>query len=84
MALLQRLLGMRRLPWAFLAPNLGVFTFLPIIIDVYYAVTGVAQLLPRDRHLSTQRIRAISSIARIISIRRAAGATSSGSACGIR
>ena len=52
MAMLQRLLGMRRLPWAFLAPNLvvfGIFTFLPIIINVYYAVTGGAQLLPRDR-----------------------------------
>jgi alpha-1,4-digalacturonate transport system permease protein len=52
MALLQRVLGTGRLPWAFLAPNLvvfAIFTFLPIVIDVYYAVTGGAQLLPRDR-----------------------------------
>jgi alpha-1,4-digalacturonate transport system permease protein len=52
MALLQRLLGVRRVPWAFLAPNLvvfAVFTFLPILINIYYAVTGGAQLLPRER-----------------------------------
>jgi alpha-1,4-digalacturonate transport system permease protein len=52
MALLQRLIGSRRLPWAFLAPNLvvsAIFTFLPIVINVYYAVTGGAQLIPRER-----------------------------------
>jgi hypothetical protein len=51
MALLQRLLRMRRLPWAFLAPNLvvfAIFTFLPIIINVYYALA--AQLVPGRAH----------------------------------
>jgi alpha-1,4-digalacturonate transport system permease protein len=52
MRLAQRLLGVRRLAWVFLAPNLaifGVFTFLPIAINVYYAFTGGVQLYPRDR-----------------------------------
>lgn len=49
---LQRLLGVPRIGWVFVAPNLavlGLFTFLPIVINFYYAVTGGAQLLPRDR-----------------------------------
>ena len=39
-------------PWFFLAPNLvifGVFTFLPIVINLYYAFTGGVELYPRDR-----------------------------------
>ncbi len=39
-------------PWWFLAPNLvifGVFTFLPIAINLYYAFTGGVELYPRDR-----------------------------------
>jgi alpha-1,4-digalacturonate transport system permease protein len=42
----------RRTPWFFLTPNLiifGVFTFLPIAINFYYAFTGGVQLYPRDR-----------------------------------
>jgi alpha-1,4-digalacturonate transport system permease protein len=42
----------RSTPWLFLAPNLvifGVFTFLPIAINFYYAFTGGVQLYPRDR-----------------------------------
>jgi alpha-1,4-digalacturonate transport system permease protein len=42
----------RGTPWFFLAPNLvifGVFTFLPIAINFYYAFTGGVQLYPRDR-----------------------------------
>src|SRR5215472_14086185 len=49
---LQRLLGVPRIGWAFVAPNLivlGLFTFLPIVIDFYYALTGGAQLYPTDR-----------------------------------
>src|SRR5215467_15421043 len=49
---LQRLLGVPRIGWVFVAPNLailGLFTFLPIVINFYYAVTGGAELLPRDR-----------------------------------
>jgi alpha-1,4-digalacturonate transport system permease protein len=42
----------RSTPWFFLAPNLvifGVFTFLPIAINFYYAFTGGVQLYLRDR-----------------------------------
>jgi alpha-1,4-digalacturonate transport system permease protein len=41
-----------RTPWLFLTPNLvvfGVFTFVPIAINLYYAFTGGVQLYPRDR-----------------------------------
>ena len=49
---LQRLLGVPRIGWVFVAPNLavlGLFTFLPIAIDFYYAFTGGAQLYPGER-----------------------------------
>ncbi|HTS23620.1 MAG TPA: sugar ABC transporter permease [Casimicrobiaceae bacterium] len=49
---LQRLLGVPRIGWAFVAPNLlvlGLFTFLPIVIDFYYAASGGAQLYPAER-----------------------------------
>jgi alpha-1,4-digalacturonate transport system permease protein len=42
----------RGTPWLFLTPNLvifGVFTFLPIAINFYYAFTGGVELYPRDR-----------------------------------
>jgi alpha-1,4-digalacturonate transport system permease protein len=42
----------RSTPWFFLTPNMvifGVFTFLPIAINFYYAFTGGVQLYPRDR-----------------------------------
>lgn len=48
----QRLLGLQRLGWLFVAPNLlvfGVFCFLPILINVIYAATGGVQLLPWNR-----------------------------------
>jgi alpha-1,4-digalacturonate transport system permease protein len=48
----QRLLGVRNLAWLFVAPNLivfGVFCFLPILINVIYAVTGGVNLLPTQR-----------------------------------
>lgn len=41
-----------RVPWLFLGPNLlifGVFTFLPIAINLYYAFTGGVQLYPSER-----------------------------------
>jgi alpha-1,4-digalacturonate transport system permease protein len=41
-----------RLGWLFVGPNLaifGLFTFLPIAIDFWYALTGSTQLLPADR-----------------------------------
>ena len=49
MRALQRLLGVPRIGWVFVAPNLlilGLFTFLPIVINFYYAFTGGAQLYP--------------------------------------
>src|SRR5689334_7829264 len=52
MRTLQRALGVPRIGWVFVAPNLvvlGLFTFLPIVIDFYYAFTGGAQLELRER-----------------------------------
>ena len=43
MSALQRILGMKRIAWVFLAPNLilfGVFAFLPVILNMFYSVTG--------------------------------------------
>ena len=48
----QRLIGAGRMPWLFLTPNLlifGTFTFLPIIINFYYAFTGGVKLFPSER-----------------------------------
>ena len=47
----QRRLG-RGLAWLFVGPNMvvfGLFTFLPILIDGWYAVTGSTNLLPAER-----------------------------------
>jgi alpha-1,4-digalacturonate transport system permease protein len=52
MRLAQRGLGLRRMAWLFLAPNLlifGLFTFLPIILNFFYATTGGANILLQDR-----------------------------------
>lgn len=49
---LQRVLGVRRMPYAFLLPNLlvfGVFVLFPMTLDVYYAMTGGTELYPQDR-----------------------------------
>ena len=48
----QRVLGGQRIAWLFLTPNLiifSLFTFLPILINFYYAVTGGVQLWPSER-----------------------------------
>ena len=48
----QRLLGISRLGWLFVMPNLvvfGFFTFLPILINLVYAATGGVQLFPFQR-----------------------------------
>ena len=48
----QRWLGLRRLAWLFVAPNLlvfGLFCFLPIGINVWYALTGGVNLMPQQR-----------------------------------
>ncbi|MBC6407270.1 MAG: sugar ABC transporter permease [Rhodobacteraceae bacterium] len=52
MAYLQRRLGINRLAWVFLLPNLvlfGLFAFLPIILNFFYALTGGDNVLLGDR-----------------------------------
>ena len=49
---LQARLRAGRMGWLFVGPNLlvfGLFTFLPIALDVYYALTGSTALLPGQR-----------------------------------
>ena len=44
--------------WLFLAPNLmifGLFTFLPIILNFFYATTGGANILLRTGRSSAPR-----------------------------
>ena len=48
----QRVLGHSRIGWMFVGPNLlviAVFTFLPIVINVAYALTGGVNLMPAQR-----------------------------------
>jgi alpha-1,4-digalacturonate transport system permease protein len=52
MRALQRALGVPRIGWMFVAPNLfilGLFTFLPIVINFYFAFTGGVELYPSQR-----------------------------------
>ncbi len=47
MRAVQRLLGVPRIGWMFVAPNLailGLFTFLPIVVNFYFAFTGFENL----------------------------------------
>ena len=49
---LQRLFGIRRMPYLFLLPNLaffGVFVIVPLFIDFAYSVTGGTNLYIQDR-----------------------------------
>jgi len=49
---LQRMLGIPRIGWIFVGPNLlilGLFTFLPIVIDFWFAFTGGVELYPAAR-----------------------------------
>ena len=49
---LQRHLGIRRLAWVFLLPNLvlfGLFAFLPVLLNFAYALTGGANVLLENR-----------------------------------
>ncbi len=51
----QKQLGMQRLGWLFVGPNLlvfGLFTFLPILINFIYATTAGVNLLPTARPFS--------------------------------
>lgn len=52
MLALQRRIGINRLAWAFLLPNLilfGLFAFLPVVLNVFYAMTGGDNVLLADR-----------------------------------
>jgi len=52
MAWLQKVLGMSRLPWIFLLPNLliiALFSLLPVLMNVVYSVTGSDNLYPSER-----------------------------------
>lgn len=52
MLALQRSLGAHRMAWIFLLPNLlifGLFTYLPILLNVWYASTGGDRILLQDR-----------------------------------
>lgn len=52
MRALQRVLGVPRIGWMFVAPNLAIlalFTFLPIVINLYFAFTGGVELYPSQR-----------------------------------
>jgi len=49
---LQRVVGIPRIGWIFVGPNLlilGLFTFLPIVIDFWFAFTGGVELYPAQR-----------------------------------
>ncbi|WP_246473140.1 carbohydrate ABC transporter permease [Pelagibacterium limicola] len=48
----QRLIGIKRMPWFFLIPNLTavmLFALLPVLINVFYSLTGSDRLYPQDR-----------------------------------
>lgn len=48
----QKWLGAHRIGWLFVGPNLlviGLFTFLPIVVNFAYALTGGVNLLPTER-----------------------------------
>ena len=52
----QRVLGVSRIGWMFVAPNLvvfGLFTFLPIVINFVYAATGGSQRICYEHQDST-------------------------------
>lgn len=52
MRAIQKMTGVQRIAWAFLLPNLvifGLFTFLPIILNFAYALTGSDRILLADR-----------------------------------
>jgi alpha-1,4-digalacturonate transport system permease protein len=52
MRLVQRLVGERGMPYLFLLPNLaffGLFVFVPVVINVWYSLTGGAALFLAER-----------------------------------
>ncbi len=52
MAGLQRIIGIKRMPWFFLVPNLVavvLFCLLPVFINIFFSVTGSDRLYPSER-----------------------------------
>ncbi len=52
MAPLQNRLGVQRMAYVFVLPNLlifGIFILLPVVLNFYYAFTGGTNLFPQDR-----------------------------------
>src|SRR5688572_16781430 len=51
---LQRVVGVKRMAYFFLLPNLlifGIFILFPMLLNFYYAFTGGTELFLRDRPL---------------------------------
>ncbi|RMF78810.1 MAG: sugar ABC transporter permease [Chloroflexi bacterium] len=49
---LQRLIGLERMPYFFLLPNMlifGIFVLFPMVLNFFYAFTGGTELFLRDR-----------------------------------
>ncbi|MBS3967334.1 MAG: sugar ABC transporter permease [Truepera sp.] len=49
---LQRLIGVRRMPYLFLLPNLlifGIFILFPMVLNLYFATTSGTALFPQER-----------------------------------
>jgi len=49
---LQRLIGVKKMPWVFLLPNLAavvLFSLTPVFINIFYSVTGSDNLYPGER-----------------------------------
>ena len=52
---IQRLIGIKRMPWFFLLPNLaffGMFVILPLLMNFAYSITGGTELFLRDRPIT--------------------------------
>lgn len=52
MSAIQRLIGTRRMPWLFLTPNLvavAAFALFPVLLNIYYSMTGSDRIYPADR-----------------------------------
>ena len=52
MSAIQRVIGIRRMPWLFLTPNLvavTVFALFPVLLNIFYSVTGSDRIYPADR-----------------------------------
>lgn len=54
-SVIQRLIGIKRMPWFFLLPNLaffGMFVILPLLMNFAYSITGGTELFLRDRPIT--------------------------------